>query len=66
MVSNLKNKVADEMSKAGVYSKGIDGMMAVWFISFNVCSMLLLLARKAFYGLGQKEEEEEEARRRGW
>jgi hypothetical protein len=28
MVSNLKNKVADEMSKAGVYSKGIDGMMA--------------------------------------
>jgi len=28
MASNLKNKVADEMSKAGVYSKGIDGMMA--------------------------------------
>ena len=28
MASNLKNKVADEMSKAGVYSKGIDGMIA--------------------------------------
>ena len=28
IVSNLKNKVEDEMSKAGVYSKGIDGMIA--------------------------------------
>ena len=28
MVSNLKNKMADEMSKAGVYSKGIDGVVA--------------------------------------
>jgi len=28
IISNLKNKVEDEMSKAGVYSKGIDGMIA--------------------------------------
>jgi hypothetical protein len=28
MVSNLKNKMSDEMSKAGVYSKGIDGVVA--------------------------------------
>ena len=29
MVSDLKNKMDDEMSKAGVYSKGVEGMMAV-------------------------------------
>jgi len=29
MVSDLENKIEDEMSKAGVYSKGIEGMMAV-------------------------------------
>ena len=28
IAANLKNKVDDEMSKAGVYSKGIDGMIA--------------------------------------
>jgi hypothetical protein len=46
--------------------------LAVWFISLSVSSMLLLLARKAFYGKGKGQEEEEEeeevvkARRRGW
>jgi hypothetical protein len=29
MVSDLENKMDDEMSKAGVYSKGVEGMMAV-------------------------------------
>lgn len=29
MVSDLENKIEDEMSNAGVYSKGIEGMMAV-------------------------------------